>query len=291
MKKILLLILALILTLCSFFLMSSCSYDNEIVDPNLTFYDLGDGTLGVAGHELIGNEDTSLSISPYPINNTVKEISIPEKVSDKTITKIMPWGFSNYLSLEKIELPETITEFADYSFQNCHKLAEINLPDNLHTLGKDCFLNCNNLNLSTIDNSCEYLGSSNNPYKFLVKTIYDTNNTVYTVHEGCEVMLSKCIDDNTITTLILPESLKKIHKQAFYTYGGLTSIYYNCNLSKWGDSYIEAIINISKQLDKDMFSSNETNIRAVYYLNEYNQYVGSNAYQIYQTLESIGFFN
>lgn len=263
------------------------------VESYLSYYLLDDGTLGVAGHTLpVYDGDDDEQDCRYPINYTVTQLVIPEKVANKTVTKIMPWAFNNYITLEKIQLPETITELGNNSFQNCHKLTELNLPENVVNLGKNCFLNCTSLNIKTTTyEKCEYIGTADNPYKFLVKTVYNESDKVYTLHENCEVMLSRCIDDNTITTIYLPEGLKKINEEAFYNYSGLTDVYYKCKLTKWGSSFLEAVINISKNVDNKAFTGRSTNIKRIYYLNDNNEYECSGPYNVYSTLVQIGFFN
>lgn len=271
-------------------------------DSCLTYYLLQDGTLGVAGHDLNiydmverneYDDERWLSESNrgmYPVNYTVKELVIPEKVADKTVTTILPFGFSYFIKLEKITLPDTLTTISDHAFLHCHALSEINLTDNLTNIGYDCFLN-SGISSDNVYNGSSYLGIGENPYMFLTNAVPDSNNTV-NVHPDCKVLLSYCINNNNITTLYLPRGLNAISDNAFYRYKGLTDIYYNCPLSDWGESLTEAIVNISKKVNKKAFDgiSEAERLQNVYYLDG-DEYVPVRVFKIYRQLIDIGFFN
>lgn len=305
MKKIFTMVICVILSVCSVFVFASCESENDetnkiITTNGLTYYLLQDGTLGVAGHDLTiydmveRNEYyDSLFLSEsnrglYPVNYTVTELVIPEKVADKTVTNILPFGFSYFIKLEKVTLPDTVTTISDHAFMHCHELSEINLTDNITNIGYDCFLK-SGISSDNVYNGSYYLGTKENPYMFLMNAVPDSDNTV-NVHPDCKVLLPYSINNNNITTLYLPRGLNKINDNAFFCYKGLTDIYYNCPLSDWGNSLTEAITNVSKKIDKKAFYGTSNSLRNVYYLDG-DEYVRVFAFDIYRQLLAIGFFN
>lgn len=306
MKKLFTMVICVILSVCSVFVFASCESENDeankiITTNGLTYYLLQDGTLGVAGHDLTiydmlerDARDDEYFLSDkrgmYPVNYTVTELVIPEKVADKTVTTILPFGFSYFIKLEKVTLPDTVTTISDHAFLHCHELSEINLTDNITNIGYDCFLN-SGISSDSVYNGSTYFGTKENPYMFLTNAVPDSDNTV-NVHPDCKVLLPYSINDNNITMLYLPRGLNKINDNAFYRYKGLTDIYYNCPLSDWGNSLTEAITNVSKKIDKNAFNgiSQAEKLQNVYYLDG-DEYVRVFAFDIYKQLLTIGFFN
>ena len=64
-------------------------------------------------------------VSIQPIGNVPKNIVIPEKLEDYTITQIASYAFSGYPDLRTIECPATITYVGDYAFAGCDKLVSV----------------------------------------------------------------------------------------------------------------------------------------------------------------------
>lgn len=58
-------------------------------------------------------------------HGTSSSISIPSKVNDCSVTKIMPYSFQNNAYIVTATVPQTVILIEDYAFYNCKKLTKI----------------------------------------------------------------------------------------------------------------------------------------------------------------------
>ena len=94
----------------------------------------------------------------YPVNDTecavavgtaklLKQIEIPSKYKDYTVTIIMPDGFSQCNNLECIVIPDSVTSIGDSAFFYCDSLTSIVIPNSVTSIGKDAFERCTSLTI------------------------------------------------------------------------------------------------------------------------------------------------
>lgn len=62
-------------------------------------------------------------------DKTATEITVPEKVNDCTVTKMIA-TFNGCTKLKKVTLPESITEISNELFRDCQNLTYVNIPSN-----------------------------------------------------------------------------------------------------------------------------------------------------------------
>ena len=108
------------------------------------------------GHAVDHNGTEGLEF--YPMNDTecavavgtaklLKQIEIPSKYKDYTVTTIMPSGFSNCNNLEYIVIPNSVTSIGANAFYYCYSLTSIVIPNSVTSIGIHAFYSCNSLTI------------------------------------------------------------------------------------------------------------------------------------------------
>src|SRR5690625_998033 len=110
-----------------------------------------------------------------------KDIVLPEKINNLTVTKIAPNTFKDK-EIDTVQLPNTIEEIGEGAFSN-NKIKEVSLPETLKRISKNAF--------------------SNNEIKNV-----SISNSVKEIDEGA-------FANNKIEEIQIPKSVSKIGKSAF----------------------------------------------------------------------------
>lgn len=180
------------------------------------------------------------------------------------LTVISSGVFNNCAKLNNIVIPNSVIEIGDNSFKGCGSLTNITLPINIEIIYSNAFANCDNL---TID--CEasekpsgwssnwYRGDkvtwgfnnvkSQEAYDYVVRdqevylTKFKSASQVVEVPEtigGKKVVSIGNIfnENNTITSVTLPKSIRRIGAYAFYNCESLTNIQIAEGVTVIGDS-------------------------------------------------------
>jgi hypothetical protein len=158
------------------------------------------------------------------VNDTlIKDLVVPEGV-----TNIPPVTFSGCTSIERVTLPagmvsidnrafanctelknvimgEDITSIGDYAFADCRKLTDINIPASVTSIGNSAFASCRNLfnvKITDIAAWCNivFKSTTSNPANYLY------------------------LDDELITTLIIPDGVTSIGSNCFHNCLGFTRV-------------------------------------------------------------------
>ena len=90
------------------------------------------------------NLDSGTSIEiKYPYADYKSDVK--RVIIGSGITKIDACAFSNFKSLESIEIPDTVTEIGKGAFNNCKALNSLEIPDSVKKIEDFAFRNCSNL--------------------------------------------------------------------------------------------------------------------------------------------------
>ena len=208
MKKASALIIILCLVLCTG-IFASCDLNlTTQTSQGLEFVSNGDGTCYVSG---IGTcEDTDVVI-PY------------NSPDGDRVTSIGDSAFSDCSSLTSVTIPDSVTSIADYAFYSCSSLTSVTIPDSVKSIGDYAFSDCDSLTYNEYDNAC-YLGNKNNPYLVLVKAT-ETSITSCKIHEKTKFIHSSAFYDcDSLTSIIIPDSVTSIGRYTFSRCSSLTSI-------------------------------------------------------------------
>ena len=141
-------------------------------------------------------------------DDTTTEITLPED-----LTSLPAGAFSGCIALTSVTLPDTFVTFGAYAFRGCTSLKTINLPDSVvldenDNLNKKIFLGCTSLKWGGIkwnSNTCDH---------------YDLCPAVPECPAG---------EDQTV---VVPEGVLKIPRNAFYDCESMTSIQFPSNTLK-----------------------------------------------------------
>jgi hypothetical protein len=227
-------------------------------DGDIKKIEIADGTIGIA--------DEAFSLAPY-----VNEIVFADTV--KYIGASVSQGI---LDLRKITLSESLISIADKAFENCTFLGDnVVFPDSLQTIGARAFRNCENLRNVTFGTSLKIIGEYAFEKCSVLTEITLPKNIEYIgdyaffdcinlqeINWECTDDMGKGVFQNTLlanvvlpsglevvsedtfnncyelTTIVIPESIKTISKNAFKD-SGLTTIFYEGTKAQWNKINID----------------------------------------------------
>ena len=116
-------------------------------------------------------EDGSICITGYKGKDS--EVYVPERIGEKTVTRIGDNAFSPVSAsgkqkpkatreaLQKITavyIPDSVTEIGSSVFARCKNLTSVTIPDSVTEIGDHAFHGCENLTSVTIPDSVTEIG-------------------------------------------------------------------------------------------------------------------------------------
>ena len=107
------------------------------------------------------NNDNSCFVSKGTCTDTY--VIIPSYAiidgEECVVTAIGTGGFTNYSTLENIEMPNNIITIGSGSFENCSSLESIIIPSNVENIESNAFKNCSSLENVTFNEEIEQIGN------------------------------------------------------------------------------------------------------------------------------------
>lgn len=234
-KKILSIVMALILSLCSFPLTEvqaeEAFPEGETLEKNRTEElekSVQEITPQAGNVRTVNNiweeyryrklEDGTLEITGYQGNDT--ELVIPAEINGKRVTGIGDSAFSGCSSLTGIELPAGITSIGVNAFSGCRSLTEIKLPESLTIIGDYAFGELKDMELLVYKNS--YAEKYAKQYKYSYKYIFHAWDTAIvkatTKKNGSITKTCTECAKQTTETIYAVKNIKL--SQTSYTYNG-----------------------------------------------------------------------
>lgn len=234
-KKILSIVMALILSLCSFPLTEvqaeEAFPEGETLEKNRTeeleksVQEITPQTGNVRTANNIWEEyryreleDGTLEITGYQGNDT--ELVIPAEINGKRVTSIGSYAFDGCSSLTGIELPAGITSIGVNAFSGCRSLTEIKLPESLTIIGDYAFGELKDMELLVYKNS--YAEKYAKQYKYSYKYIFHAWDTAIvkatTKKNGSITKTCTECAKQTTETIYAVKNIKL--SQTSYTYNG-----------------------------------------------------------------------
>ena len=162
---------------------------------------LDDGTAKITG------------VKSSPIN-----LEIPSEVDGYTVTAIGDSAFFES-SAKKVVLPETVTSIGSCSFLEMSNLTEIIIPDSVTYFGNRAFEGTAFYNnTSNWEDGVLYIGNH------LIKASNETPSE-YVIKSGTKTIAASAFETcNSITSVVIPDSMTSISKYAFFSCKTLASV-------------------------------------------------------------------
>ena len=237
-KKILPIVLAISMMLCSMVLCTTVVDFGGFFTPvasaadagDLVVTNFGDGTCWINCFSKTGEVDD------------VGELIIPEKIGNMTVTGINKNAFKGRTELTKVVIPDTVTTIEFSAFQGCTGLESVVMGNNVTYIGSSAFNGCTKLSDITIPDTVTTLGSGafyntayyndeanwENGMLYLENYLLSANKTVsgeVVIKEGTTLMAGGLFKDNkNITKVTIPGSLSVVSGSAFYNCSALTEV-------------------------------------------------------------------
>lgn len=222
-----------------------CSDLVAITIPN-SITDIKSGSFMLTGLTSINISNNIKSIGDYAFCcSNLKNISIPTNVTsieksafsdcselknimiEKGIKFIGEGAFDGCYSLTNITIPDSVTNIGTKAFSGCSSLTSIEIPDSVTSIGNDAFRNCSSLSTLTV--------KENN------KNYASKDGVLYT-RDFSELLFYPA--NNTTENLVLPEGLKKISSQAFFSNNYIKSIIIPSTVEEIGKDIVSDIDSI-----------------------------------------------
>ena len=187
-------------------------------------------------------EDGIVNIADYVFVECEKitNIIIPD-----TVTSIGKYAFAECKAVQTITLGNNVASIGYSAFYYCDKITSITIPDSVVSIGSDAFYSCLNLSNITIGNSVTRVGESAFNNTAYYKEATNWNNSVLYIgniliraksglpNEYSILDNTTCVADaafynfTDLTSIIIPNSIIAIGRDAFSGCTGLISVYIN----------------------------------------------------------------
>lgn len=144
--------------------------------------------------------------------NVLWECSNLLKVKLPSSIDTIPEGlFSSCKSLKSVTIPKGVRMIGFGAFSHCYKLEEVTLPDSINEIGQASFYYCNSLKSIAIPEGV----TSIKDYTFS----YCNSLSKILLPRSLQSIGEYAFRATALTRIIIPESVTKIHKDAFYEDG------------------------------------------------------------------------
>lgn len=183
---------------------------------------------------------TSASIAKY--TGTVKNLTIPSKISGINIVDTEKYAFENCKTLESVTIPSSITDIDFYSFRGCSSLETVTIKGVVSNIGVSAFENCTKLKTINLPdgitnilpnafyNTAFYNDESNweNDVLYLNKYLIKAKENIkgdFIPRDDTQAFASEAFDGCTLITHIsIPDTLLGISSRVFRNCKSLTEI-------------------------------------------------------------------
>ena len=88
------------------------------------------------------------------------ELTVPEVISDQTVTALGEGCFENCTGLTGVTLPDTLQAIGEDAFRGCTSLRGVKIPESVYVIGKGAFQGCTSLESICCYESMKFVGEN-----------------------------------------------------------------------------------------------------------------------------------
>ncbi len=182
----------------------------------------------------------TLGESVFAHCSALKEINLPSSL--KTIPEN---AFYDCSALVSIDIPDTVETIDKEAFKICASVKNFNIPASVSYIGKNAFIGCASATAYNVESSNSVYSSADGvlygPYsssvsdKTLIQYPMAKKSVSYTVQAGTLVIGDSAFGGNaSVTSIVLPNGLKRIDSYAFNECKSLSSVNIPSSVTKIG---------------------------------------------------------
>lgn len=179
---------------------------------------------------IFAGSDCTLGESAFAHCSSLTEIALPSAL--KTIPEN---AFFDCGALTSVEIPATVETIDKEAFRICSDITVFNIPASVNYIGKNAFIGCASATAYNVDGGNTVYSSLNGvlygPHsssvtdKTLIQYPLGKTETNYTVESGTLIIGDSAFGGSrNITSVVLPDGLKKIDSHAFNECSALTTV-------------------------------------------------------------------
>ena len=198
---------------------SGCTGLTNITIPDSVTTIGGSAFSGCVGLTSITIPDSVTTIGNYAFEGCTGLTSV---IIPDSVTTIGSWAFEDCTGLTSITISDSVTSVGWYAFSNCTGLTSIAIPDSVTSVGRGAFSSCTNLETITIPKNAKFdsdVGRTFNNCTSLKNVIFSSG-----IEKIPDYLFYDSKNLNSLTRIIIPDSVTSIGYRAFYGCTGLTSI-------------------------------------------------------------------
>lgn len=208
---------------------------------------------------IIGDNVTEIGVAAFQGCGSIKKIIIPETVTfignsafdgcasltdiiiPSQITSIANASFYGCSSLTGIIIPQNVTSIGIMAFAYCSELTSITIPDKVETIGRDAFDNCTKLENIILGSELTEINESAFYRCFALKNVHIKNLTPWlNINFGDSyanplTYADLYVENEPVTSVLVPESVTLINDFAFYGYDKLESVTFHDRVTSIGN--------------------------------------------------------
>lgn len=160
-------------------------------------------------------DTTKIGDYAFNVCDWMTSINIPSTLS---ITSIGNYAFEGCSGLTSVTIPNSVTEIGQYAFSSCYHLTSFEIPASVTSIGSNAFKGCRGLtSVSWNAKKCTNQGSYS-PFSSTNINSFSFGNEVE------EIPKYLCKGLTLLTSMAIPNSVRKIGRETFSGCTGLTSI-------------------------------------------------------------------